>query len=464
MDISNSHDNSISIAPKIALRIAQRTPVAIPFVLICVAIATSVSLAVFAAKSPAQDPGTRMFAEGLNIQLDKSSPAYAALEDIWTDLSSESAANTASEMALTSANVKTVNANLTSGSSSVLPLVEKIVSENRREDLLAAQERTSREAQRRADVLARNENVKKLAAQFTIEPRPADSQEPTQEAQATQPAAAPIEHPVQTISLASLHMTREELMRGLLLPIVKSIPPNSLPANVASKSIPSPSQQRQLPDAITSAESIHPTADHMGIQPINAASTQAPTQDPSATQPSGQSPYRQVMIAGSLEFTGGLAVANTLDRIVVFHEKDGETIESGAVWLREGRYEIFVDQAEGSLVGELRTPYGDILGRAEFDLSQFAPAPNQKTTAIPLRLHPVIQGIAGKVVGRPNPSEAAKRIVKNARVIFKDLPFSQSSRADGHFEEPNLLEGSTVITKTVRSGFYGSIAFARERV
>ena len=442
MEISNyTHDKKLSIAH----RIAERIPVALPGLLLCVGFA-SLSLAVFAAKAPSQDPGTRVFAEGLNIQLDKNSPAYAALEDIWTDSSSEMP----NEMTAATSVGKVSNETLASGSTSVKPLVEKITRDNHREDLLAEQERVSREAQTRAFEQYRNDNVKKLAAQFTLHAPPPE-------------AEAPIEHPIQTISLSSLHISREELVRGLLIPIAKSTDSNpAVAARVAAYNRAIAAQRQAAVNApaptfgtMTSAESLRPAADHMTTQPAATAITQDPAPG------SSQAPSRQVMIAGSIEFTGGLAVANTLDRVVVFHEKDGEVVESGAVWLREGRYEIFVDEADGSLIGELRTTYGDILGRAEFDLSHFTPSQNQRTTSIPLSLHPVIQGIAGKVVGRPNPSDATKRVVKAAQVIFKDLPLSQTSRADGKFEETNLLEGSTVITKTVRSGFYGSIAFAR---
>ena len=390
-----------------------------------------------------QNSGARVFTEGLDINLDRSSPAYAALEDTWMEPNIQEAEGPP-EFDISSGNGAQ---QLAAGSPSEL-LAERILNENRREEALIAHEKAARAAQTRALAQAATKALREMADKFqsasiqvASEPEPHATPAPGAN---SEPKSQAIHHPTQTISLSDLKMSREELLGTLFLPLAQADKPSTpgKPQVIVAKNATPPPQREE--------RTLTPSDEKENERGPREQSLDGPV-------------FRQVFVSGPIEFSGGIALANAQDRVVIFRERDGEVLEAGAVWLREGRYEIFLEDTEGVLVAELRTTYGDILGRGLFDLAQLPSQahPPRRIDPVSLKIKPVPQGVVGQVFAkRAGPPTSRREGLKDTSILFRDLPFDTVSKANGRFEEPNLLEGSSVVVKASRMGYWGTMAFA----
>ena len=146
--------------------------------------------------SPNAKPDARIFSEGLAIQIDRTSPAFAALEDsISTDVGAASAQIAGEDF--DARNIASTN-DLSAGKESVEPLVKSIVLANSQDFAVAAQiaaETTRRDAALQAAAVSALQELMR-APQL------------------------PVEHPVQKISLSDLKMNRDEFAKSLVAPIV----------------------------------------------------------------------------------------------------------------------------------------------------------------------------------------------------------------------------------------------------
>jgi len=434
----------------------------------------------------------RIFSDGLKIELDRSSPAFAALEDAW---STQQVAET--PQLKESIQAKTFE--LVSGMSSAAGIAQQILRDNYREENLLAQERALRDANSEALTQAAGEVLKSLAAHFIVAPQAdAAEVEPAQVVVSNDSGPAlrgavdgvnsrEVEPPtiVKTISLTDLQMSRDELFGGLLLPLANakkpallhmptlashSAPGASIPENEGSTSIakqivePSDPAKQPVGVKIESDESpaVHAAAVRSqsslaGGKQYAAAKTTAALSSASLAG----TPLHQVVVSGPIEFGDGLALSNSMDRVVIYRDVDGEAQESGQVWVREGRYEIFVEETSGVLTGELHTPYGDVVGRGVVDLSTLplTNATQRSVSAVSIKITPVIQGLSGRVVSARNDGKAPG--LKSATISLQDVELEARSFKGGGFSEPNLVEGSSVIVEATHANYWDTLTFAR---
>jgi len=390
------------------------------------------------------DASARVFSEGVNIKLDRASPAYAALEDTWSTSTisvSGEAQPPAIELSVSSVSPAAMKER-----------VAKIVRYNQREQALFAQERGAREMNRRALAQAAAEALRRMSASL-VPPQPV--LKPAKKVAAANGQQA---GPTKTVSLSDLKMSREELLSSLFLPIANS-KPTEAPKGVQPFRLALATQPRKAPP---------PSSPPAGAETPNnerrrdRSRTQMMEQSFTACSP--QPPAHQLVISGPIELIDGMALSNALDRLVVFREVDGEQVESGAVWLQQGRYEIFVEENSGLIVGELRTPYGDVIGRGQIE-ANCAPAPqanSSKANGVALRIKPVPQGMGGRVLAyeADGGSGRGKTALAGAEVVFRDLPYVVKADREGRFEEQHLLEGSNAIVEVNRPGYWGTLTFA----
>lgn len=424
---------------------------------------------------------SRRFHDGLSIQIDRTSPAFAAMEDaLLEDQLLESGpdlADTVSNQIADSTLVQFLQA----GSDNALELAKKIVQDNLRERTLLAQAHTARELQAKALAESAAQVIQEVITSTdadTEEPQLFSKKKgrtlPTLLAAAQQGEAAskePVKVTKITVSLSDLKRSRNELFRDLLLPIAATAGPASAGKLLAAHQK-TPSEKRSVARKPSYRPAQHPSAfDHttgdgspsvlanastpVGMNPgQESAASRSFVSDKNKENPG------QLVIAGPIEFTGGIALTSARDRVSVFREVEGQVIEAGAVWLRDGRYEIFVDETEGHLVGELQTAQGDVLGRGYFDLSELPKiAPQQyKVDSVSLKIAPVLQGLSGRVLSAYSTKTKPIPVAK-AEVEFENLPFQTTTKSDGHFEETHLIEGSTVLIRAYRLGHWGTLAF-----
>ncbi len=248
-------------------------------------------------------------------------------------------------------------------------------------------------------------------------------------------------HPahVQNIDLKSVGVTREELLNALFIPMI-----NHDPAIINRGG----QNQRQPSVSVASNETVIVPHRNKDVAPTTALL---------AAHVSGESfiqnsdPSRQVTINGALEMNQGLAFTSPKDRIVVYREDKGQAFENGVVWTKEGRFEINVGSTSGLLVAELRTQTGEILGsgRATMDAAK-----------ILIRLTPTTQGLVGRVVAANSSDIFEAKPLKSTKLMVDMIPHEFISEAGGRFSDPNLVNQSTMILKSQRTGFLPGITVA----
>ena len=274
------------------------------------------------------------------------------------------------------------------------------------------------------------------------------------------------------ISLSKSGFTREQLMAALFMPIAQEGIVNkprvaargdsssqpifrrrTEPSSRHSSAIPAIVVKPEDGISLAAAQELAGRSSASFVGGDSAIGTSGATSG--ALAPAG----RQIMIRGPIELAGGLALTHARDRIAVVRESRGHFIESGAVWIREGRYEIFVESMEGHLVAEVRSPQGEVIGRGQLELAsvllQDSNKDRRNIDGLVLKVQPVSSGIAGRAqsaysssaTGTSSGSRAVSRGLQGARVEFNQTPSVVRSVSGGHFEESKFTEGSRVVAR-----------------
>lgn len=376
--------------------------------------------------NPTMKNEPRIFSAGLSIEVDRSSPAFAALEDTLADAS----------LSIETASKPSVA--LTAGVESIEPTATAIVQANALEEKLVAEER--------AIQLQTIEAMRTVASRVFAPAPPAIDVVVVNESPS-------IDHPVQVISLASLKLDREKLAESLIGPIAGGLPSPRVATGRVQKGLGRPSTPSS-PSTVAMNDPVYEGLAGLG----GTGDARGFVKDESENQNAN---VRQVVISGPLEFTGGVAITSSNDRVVVYREEDGEVMEPGAVWIREGRYEIFVEQPLGQLVAELRAANGEIMARGTYDLDGLPSIkPRQyRVDSVSIKMGPVPHGIVGRVI-TPKVGKTAPVPVMNTQVHFEQLPIDSLTRKDGTFEEKSIMEGSSIVVRAERPGHWGTLAFA----
>jgi len=353
----------------------------------------------------------RIFTEGLRIEIDRSSPAYAALED---SLMSD---QVSVELASLKPQVR----------------VEKLSTESAKPERMAAIARDIIEESRREQVRIAKALQGYRAPQVVMSATPKT---------------------VKTISLSALKISREELAQQLLMPFVKPMPQQP---QVDTSWKPAPNRQRDV-----AGREDRRRASRQNSEGYGAMGDETGDDKPVASFLSDKT--RQLTISGPLQFVNGVALTSADDRVVVYRENEGEALEVAQVSLREGSYEIFVDRPVGELIAELRSGRGEVLGRGRFDLMNLPEvvASQPSVGDIKIRIKPLPHGVYGRALDFDSPS--AKKPLAQAIISFDQLPYTNTTDEKGAFEQTEIHENSSVIVRSERAGHWGTLAFSRTGV
>ena len=271
-----------------------------------------------------------------------------------------------------------------------------------------------------------------------------------------------------TISLSKTGVTRDQFLAALFLPFSDSNPNSKGSRAAASRNIfqPSPAKQFASAPRPSAAQRVRP--EPALTEPGPREMTVAEAREIAARASGALAPAgRQVMIRGPLELSGGLALTHARDRIAVVRESRGQFIESGSVWIREARYEIFVESMEGHLVAEVRSPQGEVVGRGQIALSGLETSDQRKTLeGVVLKVQPVATGIAGRVqsayssssTGTSSGSRSVSRGIAGAKVGFLQTPSETRTVSGGMFEDSKFAEGSRVIASVKAKDHWPTLA------
>jgi hypothetical protein len=208
-----------------------------------------------------------------------------------------------------------------------------------------------------------------------------------------------------------------------------------------------------------------------------AATPAAPVQLPApAAQPvqpatarfaaASVAPAEAVGLRGHLEMTGGLAFIGPETKLEVRHLIDGIARETGTVDIREGRFDIWVQDARGTLEAQLLAAGSDsdgrerLMGRAELDLSAID---YHHADELLLKLRPVKQsGVVQLVSAYSFNSHKVDIADSHVRIEGYDLPLAQNE--DGDFIEPDLLPQSIFVARAEAKNYWGTLAVGMGRM
>lgn len=399
----------------------------------------------------------RIFSEGIAVRLNREAPPVAALEEAlrdqpWAAIEPNPSLGVPA-VRLSAGAVDSI------GPKSPIVIAEEIIASNRRFELALLNVRApaviiapplphprQQIQQKPATMIGRGgastDNSKPLMASVA----PVRKLEELRIQAPPVVSAQPVEAKPQVISLSKNGITREQLLAALFMPLANDGSKNRKPAAGTPRQIFQPSPQRSL----EAAPSVKPES---GFSLADAQ--EIANRSSGAIAPRG----RQIMIRGPLELAGGLALTHARDRIAVVRESRGQFIESGAVWIREGRYEIFVESMEGHLVAEVRSPQGEVIGRGQLELASVARQDQniekRNIDGVVLKVQPISSGIAGRVqsaysssaTGTSSGSLAVSRGLQGARIEFNQTPSVVRSVSGGHFEDSKFVEGSRVVAQ-----------------
>lgn len=172
-----------------------------------------------------------------------------------------------------------------------------------------------------------------------------------------------------------------------------------------------------------------------------------------------QERLRPIVISGRLEMTQGLAYGGADYQLAVYRYFDGLVQEPGKVWLSDGRFEVFVQEPRGYLVAELRGPLGELLGKGEVDMYDLPqPAAHEvQVQNVLLTLKPVPSGLSLKVLSAYS-FDDQRILVPDARAYMDahNLEFGKSE--EGSFEGTHLAPHSTYLARIEAEDYLGGLA------
>ncbi len=418
---------------------------------------------VYQAVMPTSRQTERVMSEGIVLKLDREAPPVVALEealreDPWTKIDSPAGFEVpTTPLRVSSASgsdFRVVGGVRISSEQLGTRVAQNIQRDNER--LLAHRETLAKRAQSQEPTMVVTSAAPAPVPRVAIVPR----------AVATEPApAAPIvsepKSPSIVISASQVGLSRDQILAAFLSPILQSDNAAVERRQIASaksqavkieSSRPAPATTDPRVTAIleNARASRRPKDDGLNSNATTVASTSRSTLETNPAPASIAPVHRQVMVSGSLEFAEGLALTHPADSLVVLREDRGRLHEAGVVWVKEARYEIFLESLQGHLVAELRTPQGTVVGRGRVSLSSVVSrleelnrdrAENKRVDGVSLRLAPTAPGLFGQARSAYTVG-AHQQPLKGVRVMAQGTNIGTLAQTNGHFRDPRFADGS----------------------
>ncbi|MGZ3722826.1 MAG: hypothetical protein ACXVA9_07860 [Bdellovibrionales bacterium] len=167
---------------------------------------------------------------------------------------------------------------------------------------------------------------------------------------------------------------------------------------------------------------------------------------------------RPLWLSGQVEMTDGLAFLGSETQIVIRRTFNGQNFESGRIWITEGKFEIHVKRPMGFLVAELQTRDGRVLGRGEVSLIDLKGIPQQDNhiTDVRIALHPTTEGASFHAISGYSYG-GQKLPVADARVEIQAYSDPQKVNSEGMVSEPTLSRDSSFVARALAKNHWASL-------
>jgi hypothetical protein len=201
-----------------------------------------------------------------------------------------------------------------------------------------------------------------------------------------------------------------------------------------------------------------PSIHEMAANPsADSASFAAASATVLAERPLLPANLRPLWLAGQVEMTGGLAFMGPQSQMVIKRVFNGQTFEQGRIWVTEGKFEIRVHQATGFLVAELVSD-GRVMGHGELSLLELESIPDKSDhiNDIRIALRPTTEGASFSTISGYS-HDLQKISVKGARVEIQAYTDSQKVNDEGAVSEPTLSRESSFVARATAPGHWPSL-------
>jgi hypothetical protein len=384
------------------------------------------------------------FSLGVSVSAHKSSPAYAAFEDLREAYANDLPA------------IPETGRLLAAGTPFNIKAVQKIPT-IRLVAMKGMTIRQPREVQSKAFYVAgqtiRHDGVSPRAALRDIansslplvERRQKVVAELKQEENWTPPSVSAMAQQLAEAELSQVRSGEKILRSSTGNPIYIRRVPGPRASSVAARQ---PSSPTAMDVATVTPPAPPPVSNDSGFGFTSSISTRNP--DPADMRP--------LWLTGQIEMTDGLAFLGSQTQLVVRRTFNGQNFETGRVWVSEGKFEIHVKRPLGFLVAELQTRDGRVLGRGEIsliDLKGIAERDN-RVSDVRIALHPTSVGASFHAIS--GYSYGGRKLpVADARIEIQAYSDPQKVNDEGMVSEPTLSRDSSFVARALAKNHWASL-------
>ncbi|MEQ1664223.1 MAG: hypothetical protein ABL927_02480, partial [Bdellovibrionales bacterium] len=169
---------------------------------------------------------------------------------------------------------------------------------------------------------------------------------------------------------------------------------------------------------------------------------------------------KKYIITGALTLKDGAGFMYGQDIIKTRHILDGLNMSEGFVRQAEGSYEISVDQLDGDLVAEITNVEGQTIAQGRLNLKTL----NQKylniarIEKIPIDIRPVFNGARIQLISAAS-YDKKTFLIEDAKLFIPDLNREVSRNLkSGYYEDDTIVMPSNYIVKAQKENFWPTLA------
>lgn len=175
----------------------------------------------------------------------------------------------------------------------------------------------------------------------------------------------------------------------------------------------------------------------------------------------GSSYSEKISLSGRIQFKDGAAFAAGDHELRVYHIFEGIVLSEGFAWPQKGLYRVEVEGLRGVIVAENRTRTGELLSKGELNLYEVEK--NLESTALSIEVKPIFEGIIAEVrdVSKAWGDNSELGRLKDAEVYVADL----NEKLSYNFKEKAYLDNeiippSETILRVEAEGYKKSLVVA----
>ncbi len=184
---------------------------------------------------------------------------------------------------------------------------------------------------------------------------------------------------------------------------------------------------------------------------------------PSVDGPAVTVSDKKTRIRGQLEMAEGLAFLGAGNSIRIARYENGQPQEKGQIWVNQAKYEISVEQSKGFLVAELIEKNGQVLGRGQVSLTDL----NLKDSRMIEDLHIAMRPVATLASLRASSAYSYGRHllpIKNAKVEIEGYLPAKEVDHDGLLNNSSLNPSSTFVARASAPDHWPSLIVAQSEL